>query len=221
MTTRADLRTQIRQELQDNVTPYFWSDAAMHTALAAAFSAYSQYAPASTQSAIAVSAGSQGQFSLPANTLAVVAVLINGVTVAPVPDLATLNEPAAPVWQTSYVQPVIPYAALSSHGQAWTVWNGAVQLRYPVPAPATVQLILASAHLLPADDLTAVTVPDTDTEVIVLHVCDRLAASARTDAARRGAPNATAAFDPGYAARYRAAVRARRRATSRNLAASP
>lgn len=222
MTLRSDLRTLIRQELQDTAAPSLWSDAAINTALAAAFIAYSQSFPNLYEQIFTLGGGSQTIFSPPVGTLAIRAVLINGVTAPQVPDLTTLLEPAfRNQWSQTYVQPVAPLGAAATHGQAWAVVDGAVQMRYPVFAPATVQLSLAAVHICPTDDATAVTVPDGDDELIVLYACDRLWHSARVDWAKRGAlPSAALADDPGYQTRYRAALRDRTRLISRVLTAN-
>lgn len=210
--TRLDLRNLVRRELSDTGAPPFWSDAQLNDDLQAAFQAYSQYFPNATVAA-ATSAANQTAFAVGATTLAVSAVVVDGVTVPQVPDQATLYEPAFrnQVSQT-VVQPVTPYGAAATHGQAWAFFAGAVNFRYGLAAGRAVTIYSSAWHALPGDDVTNVTVPDTDIELPVLYACDRLVRAAHTDAVKRGAPGAWAEArdDGGYALRYRTALWMRR-----------
>ncbi len=213
--TRLDLRSFVRRELQDTVIPYLWSDQAIHDDLAAGFGAYSAYFPNAGMTAVTSSAN-QSSVTLAATVMQVRAVIVDGVTVPEAPDEATLYEPAFrnQISQT-VVQPVTPFGAAATHGQAWAFFDGAapsVQFRYGLAAGRAVTVYYASVHLLPSDDVTAVTVPDEDSELVVLYACDRLVRSAHTDAIKRGAPGAWAdgREDAGYMARYDRLLRSRR-----------
>lgn len=212
MSTRLDLRSLVRREVQDTGTPPFWSDAQVNDDLQAAFQAYSRYFPNATATAM-TSGANQTAIALGATTIGVSAVVVDGVTVPQAPDQATLYEPAFrnQVSET-VVQPVTPYGAAATHGQAWAVFGGAVNFRYALAAGRAVTIYAALAHVLPADDVTAVTIPDGDSELPVLYACDRLVRSAHTDAVKRGVPGAWAEArdDGGYLLRYRAAVWMRR-----------
>lgn len=210
--TRLDLRNLVRRELSDTGAPPLWSDAQLNDDLQAAFQAYSQYFPYPTTTAF-VSGANQTSLALGGGALGVSAVVVDGVTAPQVPDQATLFEPAFrnQVSQT-VVQPVTPYGAAATHGQAWAFFNQAVNFRYGLSAGRAITVAYFSAHLLPNDDVTAVTVPDADIELPLLYACDRLIRSAHTDAVKRGAPGAWADSrdDGGYLMRYRSAVWTRR-----------
>jgi hypothetical protein len=210
--TRLELRNLVRRELMDTGSPPLWSDSALNDDLAAAFGAYSEYFPNAGSTAVMSVAG-QTAVALGAAVMQVGAVVVDGLTVPQVPDQATLYEPAFrnQISQT-VVQPVTPFGAAATHGQAWAWFGGAVTFRYALSAGRTITMYTASWHLLPNDDFTTVTVPDIDIEVPVLFACDRLVRSAHTDAVKRGAPGgwADAKEDAGYLARYDRAVRLRR-----------
>jgi hypothetical protein len=210
--TRLDLRNLVRRELQDTGSPPLWSDLQLNDDLAAGFTAYSQYFPNVLTAAFSSGAG-ETALLLGNTVLRVSAVVVDGVTVEPVADMATLYEPAFrnQVSQT-IVQPVTPYGAAATHGQAWAFFDQSVNFRYGLSAGRAITVRYAVYHVLPSDDVTAVTVPDVDIELVVLYACDRLVRSAHTDAIKRGAPGAWAdgREDAGYGTRYRDALRDRR-----------
>jgi hypothetical protein len=212
MTTRLDLRNLVRREVADTGSPPLWSDTLLNDALAAAFAAYSQYFP-NTLTVSVTSGANQATVAPGSPALGASAVIVDGVAVPQVPDAATLYEPAFrnQVSQT-IVQPVMPFGVVATHGQAWAFFDGVVNFRYPIPAGRAVTVRFLAAHALPNDDVTAVTVPDSDGELIVLYACDRLVRSAHTDAVKRGAPGAwaDARDDAGYRDRFHAALRLRR-----------
>ncbi len=210
--TRLDVRNLVRREVQDTGSPPLWSDTQLNDDLQAAFQAYSQYFPYPTAAAFS-SGANQTVLLLGGAVLGVSAVIIDGVTVPQVPDQATLFEPAFrnQVSQT-VVQPVTPYGAAATHGQAWAFFDQSVNFRYGLAAGRTITVASHSWHILPGDDVTAVTIPDADIELPVLYACDRLVRSAHTDAVKRGAPGAwaDARDDGGYLLRYSTAVWVRR-----------
>ncbi len=210
--TRLDMRNLVRRELQDTGSPPLWSDAQLNDNLQAAFQAYSQFFP-NGSIATYTSGANQTAVLLGTAVVNVAAVVVDGVTVPFVPDQATLYEPAFrnQISQT-VVQPVTPYGAAATHGQAWAFWGGAVNFRYTLAAGRAITIYYAVWHTLPTDDVTAVTVPDGDIELPVLYACDRLVRSAHTDAVKRGAPGAwaDAKDDGGYILRYKTALWMRR-----------
>lgn len=210
--TRLDLRNLVRRELADTGSPSFWSDTQLNDDLQAAFQAYSQYFPNATAAASSSSAN-QTTLAVGSATLGISAVVVDGVTLPQVPDAATLYEPAFrnQVSQT-VVQPVTPYGAAATHGQAWAFFASAVNFRYGLAAGRVITVYSFASHTLPSDDVTNVTIPDADFELPILYACDRLVRSAHTDAMKRGAPGswADARDDGGYQLRYRAALWMRR-----------
>ncbi|MHB8644865.1 MAG: hypothetical protein ACYDAR_03625 [Thermomicrobiales bacterium] len=210
--TRLDLRNLVRRELADTGSPPLWSDAQLNDDLQAAFQAYAQYFPNATIATFS-SGANQTALLLGTGVLSVSAVIVDGVTVPAVPDQATLYEPAFrnQISQT-IVQPVTPYGAAATHGQAWALWGGSVNFRYALAAGRAITVYYSASHVLPSDDVTAVTIPDGDIELPVLYACDRLVRSAHTDAIKRGAPGAwaDAREDDGYTLRYKTALWMRR-----------
>jgi hypothetical protein len=185
-----------------------WTDSQLNDELAAALGWYSQYFP----NVVAWQVTSSANQTAVVTGLAVLQareVTIDGVTVARVPDAATLYEPALRNTPSqSQVQPVTNYGAAASHGQAWALVDGVIMLRYPLSAGRTVAGHVAAAWTLPSDDLTPAGIPDQDVELIVLDACDRLWRSYATDMEKRGMPGAR--DDAGYRRRADAALRARR-----------
>lgn len=162
------------------------------------------------------SGANQTALLLGAGVARVDSVTLDGATVPWVPDLETLYEPALRADQSqTYVQPIAPYGSQGSHAQAWTydAITASVIFRFALAAGRAVVVRYAVNHVLPGDDVTAVTVPDVDAELVVLYACDRLVQSQHTDAVKRGAPGAwaDARQDRGYAQRWRAGLAARRR----------
>ena len=211
--TRLDLRNLVRRELGDTGGTPYWSDSQLNDDLAAGFAAYAQFFP-NAATVTVTSTNGQTAVTLGAGVLAVNAVVVDGVTVPRVPDQETLAEPAFrnQVSQT-IVQPVTPFGAAATHGQAWAWLAPAVTFRYALAAGRSVAVSYALAHALPTDDVTNISIPDADVELPVLYACDRLVQSAATDAIKRGAPGAWVEGKGGitrYADRYRAALRDRR-----------
>lgn len=203
MTTRLDLRVLVRTELLDIATPPLTPDALIHAALAAATATYSQHRPRELVTTATSTAG-QTTLALPAGTLVVCAVLVDGVALPAAPDLAALRD-TGPDPSYPLLFDVRPYAA----PQAYALVAGVVELRYPLDAGRTVRLAVAASHMLPTDDTTPLTVPDADLDLLVLFAADRVARALRADLLKRGA--VLTPGDNGYRERYEAALTSRRR----------
>ena len=228
--TRASVRGLVRGELQDTGTPPLLPDAVLHNGMAGAIAIYQRYWPVE-QSAVSVSTAGQVQITLPAapfaamgqSVLDVQTVTIDGVTVAEVPTMSVLREPS---WPGQYSQTrVNPYpapGAVATGGQAWAWYGGAVGLRYSLDAGRALVVYYTLSHFLPTDDITPLTVPDADVDLLVLAACDRAVRAMRVDALRRGAPGARLAQldDLGYRTRF-AEEMARRRQTVRVRVLTP
>ena len=213
MTTRLDLRNLVRRELADTSGSPLWADAQINDDLAAAFATYSEYFP-NAASAASTSTAGQTTVALPVGVRSVDAVLIDNYAVPQVGSQAILQEPATRgIPSQSQVQPISATGAMASHVQAWAWFAQAVNFRFALTANRAIVVAYSLSHVLPGDDVTAVTVPDADDELIVLYACDRLVQSAATDAIKRGAPGAWVEGKGGitrYADRYQAALRSRR-----------
>jgi hypothetical protein len=222
--TRLNLRDRIRRELVDTSGTPLWPDTQLNDVLADAFGDYSQYFP-NPLTAASTSTLNQTTIALASPAEAISAVVVDGVTVAQVATAAELYEPAFrnQVSQT-IVQPVTPFGAAATHGQAWALLGNSVTFRYSLGAAGrALQVFYQTAHSLPADDVTNITIPDADVELVILYSCDRLIRSAASDAVKRGAPGAWVegkGGTTGYGDRYLTALRNRRHTlTSRTMQA--
>lgn len=222
--TRLSLRTQARGELQDTGTPPLVPDQALHNGLAAAVAIYSRYWPVEASSASTSTAG-QTSMMLPTppaaamgqSILDVQGVTVDGVSVARVPEMAVLREPAWPgQFSQTRVNPAPTPGATATGWQAWCWYAGAVNLRYSLDAGHALVVYYTLSHFLPTDDTTALSVPDADADLLVLAALDRAVRAMRVDSLRRGAPNArlNQMDDLGYRTRF-AEELARRRQTVR------
>ena len=210
--TRLSLRTQVRGELQDTGTPPFVSDAVIHDGLAGAVQIYSRYWPLEMVTPTTSTAG-QTTIALPTplyaamgqSNLDVIGVTVDGVSLAPAPTMAVLREP---LWPGQYSQTRVnpfPVSGAASVGwQAWVYYGGVVNLRYALDAGHAVTLYSTASHFLPTDDVTALTIPDADSDLLVLAACDRAVRAMRVDLLRRGAPGSRLGQldDTGYRSRF-------------------
>jgi len=210
--TRLSLRTQVRGELQDTGTPPFVADAVIHDGLTGATQIYSRYWPLEMVTGTISTAG-QTAIALPTplyaamgqSNLDVLGLTVDGVSLAPVPTMAVLREP---LWPGQYSQTRVnpfPVSGAASVGwQAWVYFGGTVNLRYALDAGHAITVYSTASHFLPTDDITALTVPDSDSDLLVLAACDRAVRAMRVDLLRRGAPGSRLGQldDTGYRARF-------------------
>jgi hypothetical protein len=202
----------IRRELMDTGSPPLWSDQQIHDDLQAAFAAYAQVFPGPI-TATSTSTANQTTIALASVPEEIYGVELAGWTVPRVPDAAILHEPALRDRPSqTIVPPINPEGGTAPHRQAWAYFGQAINFRYPIAAGQALVVRYAGTQTLPADDVTALTIPDADIELPVLYACDRLVRSAHTDAVKRGAPGqwAEARDDGGYRQRYAAALAIRR-----------
>ncbi len=205
------MRLGVRDELLDTASPPLVPDALINMALAAATATYSQHSPREIATP-STSTANQTSIALPAQTLAVRTLLVDSVALPAAPDLACLRD-TGPMELYPPLFDLRPFAA----PQAYALVAGAAELRYPLVAGRAIQVVAHVAHTLPPDDLTPLTVPDSDLDLLVLFATDRVARTVRGDLLKRGA--APAPDDNGYRTRYEAALAARRRVRTRILAA--
>jgi hypothetical protein len=192
----------------DTGSPPLWSDQQIHDDLQAAFASYAQVFPGPI-TATSTSTVNQTTIALASVPEVIYDVEVRGFTVPRVPDAGILYEPAVRDRPSqSVVQPINPEGGTAPNTQAWALIGSTVTFRYPLGAAQPLVVRYAGVHTLPADDVTAVTIPDADIELPVLYACDRLVRSAHTDAVKRGAPGqwAEARDDSGYRQRYAAAL---------------
>src|SRR5438067_4955611 len=165
MTTRADIRTRIRDELNDNGGVKLWSDALLNRWIGEATKEWSRVVPRDRAWQTTATANTPS-YALPSDVLEVVRVehppgvfrVLGGLhdgDIAPTVDLS--------VW------PGVRPLALS-----WEQWGGQLFL---IPAPGTtgeaIEVRYKGAYSVPADDVTALDVEAADEEALVLYVCER------------------------------------------------
>ncbi|HET7093248.1 MAG TPA: hypothetical protein VFI22_07220 [Thermomicrobiales bacterium] len=182
MTTRMELRAELRLRLEDGATPPLWDDAALDEAIAEGIRGYGRRVPREATATIAASGG-ESSLPMPGIGRDRIARVIDpdGRALPPLPA-SDDGDPAAT-------------------GQAWRCWNETVLLARPAAAGSW-RIDYLAARTLPADDATALDIVPGD-EALVASLA--LAAALRrraTEDAKRGMPPLTA----GLAAATQAAA---------------
>jgi hypothetical protein len=207
MTTRADIRTRVRDELNDNGSAKVWSDGLLNRWIGEAIREWSRVVPRD-RTWQTTSTANDPSYPLPSDVLEVVRVehppgmfrtrggLRDG-DVSPTADLGN--------WQ-----------GLRPAQLLWEQWGGEVVL---VPAPGAsgeaIEVRYKGAYSVPADDVTALDVASADEEALVLYGCSRALQWIATDEAKRQRYERDRGADPaesrhGYEQRFQAMVRQRR-----------
>jgi len=207
MTTRADIRTRTRDELNDNATVKLWSDALLNRWIGEAIREWSRVAPCDGTWATTSVANTPG-YALPADVLEVVRVehpvgvfrTRGGLHDGDVSSLADLGAWAG-------LQPAQP---------TWEQWGGEVVL---IPAPGAsgeaISVRYKGAYAVPSDDVTVLDVAAQDEEALVLYACARALQWVALDEAKRQRFARERGADPavsrqGYERAFRALARERR-----------
>jgi hypothetical protein len=210
MTTRADIRTRTRDELNDNGAVKLWSDALLNRWIGEGVREWSRAVPRDGTWATTSVANTPG-YALPADVQEVVRVehpagvfrtrggLRDG-DVSPTADLGN--------WQ-----------GLRPAQMTWERWGGEVVL---IPAPGAsgeaITVRYKGEYSVPGDDVTALDVPPLDEEGLVLYVCARALQWIAQDEAKRQRFARERGADPvasrqGYERGFQAVVRHRRDGT--------
>jgi len=196
MSTRADLRANLRNRLEDPTPNPLWSDALLHEFLQEAMHRYSARFPAQ-RTEIVSAAG--GETLLP---------LADPVTER---DIAHVRLPNGEL---------LPHAVEGDPAPGWFCWNGVIELKTPALAGAW-QIGWFTPRQLPTDDVTPLDLPAGDDEIIVLQAAASALLRRSVEAGKRGLDSSSLALVRIAGAWERAAdalVRARfRRATGSRL----
>lgn len=207
MTTRADVRTRTRDELNDNALVKLWSDALLNRWIGEGIREWSRVVPRDGTWDTTSTANTPG-YALPSDVLEVVRVehpagvfrtrggLRDG-DVSPMADLGS--------WQ-----------GLRPAQMTWEQWGSEVVL---IPAPGAsgeaIGVRYKGAYGVPADDVTVLDVAAQDEEALVLYACARALQWITQDEAKRqrferqrGA--SPAATQQGYERGFQALGRQRR-----------
>jgi hypothetical protein len=196
MTTRADLRTRTRDELNDNGAVKLWSDTLLNRWIGEAIREWSRVAPRD-RTWQTTSTANDPSYVLPADVLEVVRVehppgvfrthggLRDG-DVSPGTDLSALGS----------------WTGLRPAQLTWEQWGGEVVL---IPAPGAtgeaIDVRYKGAYTVPADDATTLDVPTADEEALVLYACGRALQWVATDEAKRQRFERQRGSDPASARR--------------------
>jgi hypothetical protein len=176
MTTRLELRTELRRRLEDGGTPPLWDDATLDGAIAEGIRGYGRRMPAEATATVDAAGGER---ELP------VAAAVDRQRIARVVDPAGRAVPPLPAGDDGD-----PAAA----GQAWRWWNGTLLLARPAAA-GTWRIDYLTGREPPADDVTAVDVAAGDEElVLTLALAAALRRRAAEDA-KRGLPPLTSGLE--------------------------
>jgi hypothetical protein len=210
MTTRAEIRTRTRDELNDDASVKVWSDGLLNRWIGEAVREWSRVVPRD-RTWLTTSTANDPSYPLPADVLEVVRVehppgvfrtrsgLRDG-DVSPSADLSGLG-----IW-----------SGLKPAQMNWEQWGGEVVL---IPAPdvtgETIEVRYKGAYTVPADDVTALEVAASDEEALVLYACGRALQWIALDEAKRQRFERQRGADPAvvratYERAFQAQVRERR-----------
>ncbi len=156
MTTRADLRTLCRNQGLDEST---WSDPELNQWIADAIGEYSWHFPRYLESTGNACTEGQRAYALPSGCLAVLRV--------------EYPEGEAPPAYLTRVQPDDPRLGPGSYTVRWGGFpasNAVLVLGEEPQAGETYAIHYYAAHDYPDDDVTELTVPDEDLDLLVLYV---------------------------------------------------
>jgi hypothetical protein len=210
MTTRADIRTHAREELNDNASVKVWSDGLLNRWIGEAVREWSRVVPRD-RTWQTTSTANDPSYPLPADVLEVVRVehppgvfrtrsgLRDG-DVSPSADLSGLG-----IW-----------SGLKPAQFNWEQWGGEVVL---IPAPdvtgETIEVRYKGAYTVPTDDVTALEIAASDEEALVLYACGRALQWIALDEAKRQRFERQRGADPAvvraaYERQFQEQVRERR-----------
>ncbi|MGE3273372.1 MAG: hypothetical protein AB7P40_31855 [Chloroflexota bacterium] len=180
MTTRADIRTRARDELNDNGATKLWSDVLLNRWIGEAIREWGRVAPRDGTWQTTSTASDPG-YALPSDVQEVVRVehppgvfrvrggLRDGDT-TPTADLSTLGR----------------WSGLRPAQLTWEQWGGEVVL---IPAPdatgEAIEVRYKGTYTVPADDVTALDVATADEDALVLYACARALQWVALDEAKR------------------------------------
>jgi hypothetical protein len=177
MTTRADIRTRARDELNDNGVVKVWSDGLLNRWIGEGVREWSRVVPRD-RTWQTTSTANDPSYTLPSDVLEVVRVehppglfrVRGGLRDGDVSPTAELGE----------------WAGLRPAQLLWEQWGGEVVL---IPAPdasgQAIEVRYKGAYTVPADDVTALEVAAGDEEALVLYACARALQWIALDEAKR------------------------------------
>ncbi|MCL5256556.1 MAG: hypothetical protein M1319_02025 [Chloroflexi bacterium] len=197
MSTRADLRARIRQELGDETAgAYVWSEALLNAYIASAIRRCGLDLPKESMMEISLVAG-QRYYTLPDDCRQVAAVEY--------PEGVFLRR-----------DPVAGGDRLFAGGgedeDAWEQYGGALWLRRTPPVNGeVVKLRYLGSYLCPGDDVTTLDLPAQDEDLVVWLVCEAALSWLNKQKDKRLERRGGYLYSSFYASRYQEGLRSRRR----------
>lgn len=214
MATRLDVRTLVRDELNDNGSVKVWSDAILNGFILEAIRDYGREVGNEASATIA-SVANQPNYSLPAGMMQVVRVEHPaGYFRVPSPYRAGDEEPAPG-----------RMIGLAPGELVYEVWSNTLYLS-PAPAASGENIVVryVAAYTEPANDATVLNVPDVELPALVYFSCFRALRWIATDESKRQRFERQRGADPAEASKeyrelYDAMLRQRRasRVSARRL----
>jgi hypothetical protein len=210
MTTRADIRTRTRDELNDNGAVKVWSDTLLNRWIGEAIREWSRVVPRD-RTWQTTSTANDPSYALPSDVLEVVRVehppglfrtrggLHDG-DVSPTTDASALGS----------------WSGLRPAQMTWEQWGSEVVL---IPAPdasgEAIEVRYKGAYSVPSDDVTVLDVVAADEDALVLYACGRALQWIALDEAKRQRFERQRGADPAavrleYERGFQAQVRQRR-----------
>jgi hypothetical protein len=165
MTTRLELRTEVRRRLEDTSGNPLWDDPALNDFLTEAVRAYGASFPKEVMTSIPVSAGA-ATISLPASIDASRIIRVND--------------------QNGELVPRQRDAVTDGIERSWRVWGGNILLSMAAAATGDWQIESLGTRTLPGDDVTAVEIIPGDEEIVVLLAAGAALRRRITEDAKRG-----------------------------------
>jgi hypothetical protein len=182
MTTRLQLRTTIRESIEDLATTGspLWSDAALNEYLAAAMRAYGARFPRQATAATDPMNAGTTSVALPAGLLTTEIVAVRDAAGRDVPR-ASQRTGAAPIDATGGTRRVI---------QAWSAWAGTLRLQWPAAGDEvgvwTIDYL--TGRELAGDDVSQQPVESGDEPIVVVLAAAQAMKRRLVEDAKRGVP---------------------------------
>jgi hypothetical protein len=181
MTTRSQLRTTIRETLEDTTGTPLWSDAALNEFLAAAIRTYGVSFPRQATTPTDPIAAAATSVALPAGVLATGIAAVRDARGRDVPRASQRSGPA-PTDATGLIQ-------------AWNVWAGTLRLQRPAAGDevGTWTIDHLAGREVIADDASQQPIEPGDEPIVVALAAAQAMKRRLVEDAKRGAPLAGAA----------------------------
>ena len=180
MTTRAELRTALRQRLEDAGAGPLWDDAALNDALAGALRAYGARFPKEAVVSVVVAAG--------ATRVPVAAPVIEAARIVRVLDGAGAVVPRQAEAPDGAIEPgttAAQGAPRRHRTQAWRWWDATLVLAQPATA-GTWQIEHLTTRVVPTDDVGQLDLLPGDEELLLLLATATALRRRATEDAKRG-----------------------------------